>query len=184
MSSLKIFAGAAIGICTFAAGIAAQAGQVSDVYTGLRNTALAMKPALAGAPASSLPSSPYAVITDVGVDNGTVTLVVTYDGNASIYLSNGGGFLGVAKNPKVREAAKGVVAAAGPALSAMQPAKDYSLPGHDDVNFYVLTAAGVLTARSSESDLRDTTKPLGHLYDAVQDVITKYRTSPDSAGGS
>jgi hypothetical protein len=179
MRSLKIFATVAIGICTFAAGIAAQAAQVSDVYTGLRNTALAMKPDTAGAPPSAPPSSPYAVITDVGADNGTLTLVVTYDGSASIYLSNGGGFLGVAKNPKVREAAKDVVAAAGPALSAMQPAKDYSLPGHDGVNFFVLTAAGVLMASSSESDLHDTSRPLGHLYDAVQDVITKYRTSPD-----
>ena len=156
-------------------GIAAKGAQVSDVYTSLRNMALATKPETAGASASAAPNVPFGVVTDIRVDNGFATVVANADGHASIYLSSGGGYLGGEGTAKINAAAKATVEAAASALGEMHLTKQYPLPQQDHVNFFVLTTAGVLTATAKESDLEDTSKPLGHLYEAVQNVITQYR---------
>jgi hypothetical protein len=157
------------------AAIAAPGAEVNDAYTGLRNMALGMTPDMLGL-SGSLPNRPYAVITDISLENGVATVVAGLGGQASIYLSSGGGYIGGEGNANVRAAAKAAVEAADAALSEMHPTKEHPLPEQGNVTFYVLTTSGIMTATSSESALRDTSQPLGHLYDAAQNVITQYRS--------
>jgi hypothetical protein len=177
MKHSTIAIGALIGIFAFAiAGTAAKGADVSDVYSGLRNMALGIKPGMVGQPASAPANLPYGVVTDIGLDNGTATIVTFSDGNASIYLSTGGGFLGGEGHSNISSAAKAAVSAAASAVSVMRPTAQYPLPQPGHVNFYVLTPAGIMTAISPEPALNDATQPLGRLYDAVQNVITQYRS--------
>jgi hypothetical protein len=109
------------------------------------------------------------------VGNGTVTIVAVSDGNASIYLSNGGGFMGGGSHESVRNAAKRMVAAAVECQRHAHPTSTYPLPERGTVNFYFLTDGGVLTASASEADLTQHRSPLAALGEASQNVIAQYR---------
>ena len=48
---------------------------------------------------------PYAIVMDMGMEEGTATLVSIIDGNASMYLSSGGGIIGGYGHENCRKAA-------------------------------------------------------------------------------
>lgn len=177
MKRRNIIAAAAFAVVLcFIVSMAAEGAEVNDAYAGLRNMALGMKPEMLGLSPSLPPSRPYAVITDISVGNGGVaTVVAGLGGQASIYLSSGGGYIGGEGNEKVSAAAKAAVEMAASALGEMHPTSEHPLPERGNVNFYVLTTSGVMMATSSESALRDSSRSLGRIYDAVQNVITQYR---------
>lgn len=175
MNGVKVVVAVTLcGLICATAGVS-RGAQVSDVYTGLRNMALEMKPDAVGVSPSASAHTPFGIVTDIPINDNYATVVANPDGHASIYLSTGGGYLGGEGNPKVSAAAKAAVKAANGALGQMTPAKEYPLPKPGTVTFYVLTISGVMGATSSESALHDTSTPLGRLYDAVQNVITQYR---------
>jgi hypothetical protein len=112
---------------------------------------------------------------DWGVTAGTATVVAFSDGNASVYLSSGGGFIGGSSHESIRKAAQKMVAIA----AAFQPdaiaTTTYPLPRHAQVVFYFLTDAGVFTANAPEEELSSHRHPLSKLGDAGQNIITQYR---------
>jgi hypothetical protein len=146
-----------------------------EVFEGLRGQALKVSRQTIGLPAPPAPSQAWGVVMDWGVANGTVTIVAFSDGNASIYLSSGGGFIGGSSHEAIRNAAKKMVAAAVECQQFAHPTKAYPLPETGAVTFYVLTDDGVLAASASETDLRQHSDPLSSLGEAGQNVITQYR---------
>src|SRR4029077_5342794 len=62
------------------------------VYQDLRDLAFQNSRAKLALPPTSTPTQPWGVIMDWGVTEGTATVVAFSDGNASVYLSSGGGF--------------------------------------------------------------------------------------------
>jgi hypothetical protein len=175
MKLRAIIAAVVLGAVACAFAIAAKGAEVNDAYAGLRDMALGMTPDMLGLSASPPSSRPYAVITDISLKKGVATVVAGLGGQASIYLSTGGGYIGGEGNERVSTAATAAVEAAASALSEMHPTKNHPIPEQGNVNFYVLTTAGIMTASSSEAALGDTKQPLGRLYYAVQNVITQYR---------
>jgi len=110
------------------------------------------------------------------------TLAVV-DGNASIYLSSGGGFIGGFAHESVREAARRTVAVAGELRAHLSVAAGNPSPAQGEVVFYVPSAEGMLTARAPRADLVAGKSPLTPLFLAGQDVITQYRlVSPNGEG--
>ena len=112
---------------------------------------------------------------DWGITSGTATVVALSDGNASVYMSNGGGYLGGASHEPIREAARNMVAAATEIQKQTTATTAYPLPESNEVIFYLLTDAGIFTARGSEDELRAPGHFLSKLGDAGQEVITQYR---------
>jgi hypothetical protein len=146
------------------------------VYVGLRDMVLQASRAKFGLAPGSSPKEPYAVVMDWDVQSGTATVVAIADGTASVYLSSGGGFIGGGQSHEsIRLAAKKVVEMASEVLPLMQVTTTYPLPQQGQVAFYVLTDAGVFTARVSEEDLRTHRSPLSKLGDSVQVIVTDYR---------
>jgi hypothetical protein len=113
---------------------------------------------------------------DWGINAGTATVVAMSDGSASIYLSSGGGSLGGIGQEPIRNAAKKAVALAEEVQPLMKEAKAFPLPTTGQVQFFVLTDAGVYTAGTSDADLRSGQSPFAKLGNAMQGVITEYRT--------
>lgn len=112
---------------------------------------------------------------DWGVTRGTATLVVFFDGHASIYLSNGGGFLGGGvSHEAIRIAAKRVVEIAAECQPQAHPTSFYPLPERGSVVFYFLTDAGIFTASASAEDLSNQRSYLARLGNAAQQVIAEY----------
>lgn len=146
-----------------------------DVYVGLRNQALHTSGAKVGQSPKADENAPFGTVTDLGFPEGTATVVAMIDGTASIYFSGGGGYIGGQGRVAIAGAAKEAVAAAASAVPLMHRTHEFPLPAQAQVRFYVLTDNGVVTALKPVSDLHDEATPLGHLYAAVQEVITQYR---------
>ena len=147
-----------------------------DVYLGLRNQILHLTPENCGLPARAVPTEPCAVLMDWGVNNGTATVVAVADGTVSIYLSSGGGSIGGGQgHAAIREAGQKFLNLSKESLPQMQKTTEYPLPDKGQVYFYVRTAAGVFTARTSQEELNSRTHPLRSLGDAAQEIITQYR---------
>jgi hypothetical protein len=147
----------------------------AEAYVGLRNMILHGPREKLNLPATSRPTEPWGVVMDFAVSHGTVTVTSLSDGNASIYLSSGGGYLGGVGKPAIHSAAQNFVRTASEFQAAMNPAAEFPLPERGQVSFYVLTDAGVFTGRAAEEELRQRHHPLTKLFAAGQEVITQYR---------
>ena len=140
------------------------------VYTKLRNHVLTMP----------LPAKKDRTILMLVMDwyltTGLATVVAIFDGSASIYLGNGGGFLGGAqKSTAVRAAAIDAVKVAELALANFQPVHAAELPERGNVYFYARTESGLLRAVATEKHLSESSDPLTALGGAMQNIITQYR---------
>lgn len=152
----------------------------NDAYMGLRSQMLQGSRAKFGLAATSKPTEPWGVLMDWGVSNGSATVVTLSDGNASVYLSSGGGYLGGIDQEAIRKAAQKTVEVAREFQAQMHATTTYPLPQRGEVIFYLLTDAGVFTASASQEDLAGHRHSLSKLGDAAQGVITQYRLFEES----
>lgn len=147
-----------------------------EVYLGLRNQALSSSSRKEGQPAGIGPDDPRAVLMDVNITTRTATIAAFADGTTSIYISNGGGFIGGGqKYPSVHDAGQKLIAVAHKLQPTMQKTQQYPLPEKGEVIFYVVTGNGVYTVRGLQSECTKRTHPLYELFTAGDDVITQYR---------
>ena len=145
-------------------------------YQVLRNQALGWSRTALGLPAPSVPTEPWGVVMDISFeDGGSYTIVAVADGNASIYLSSGGGFIGGIGHESVRTAAKAMVAAAKTFQPKTTLTTSFPLPKAGDTAFYLLTDSGVFTTSASEEALGEKRHELHPLFYAGQEVVTQYR---------
>ncbi len=112
---------------------------------------------------------------ETSFENAHVTVLALSDGNASIYLSTGGGFIGGMGHQSIRQAAVNMVRVAGTLGPQMTPTKTFPLPERGRTIFYVLTDAGVRTGSATDDELRQQRHALAPLFFAGQGVITQYR---------
>lgn len=133
---------------------------------------------------STTAGQPWAVVMDTAYDEGCVSLVSLADGSASIYFSTGGGVIGGAAHPGVRDAAAAFVHTAADYLGEMAPSTSAALPAAGHTRFYVRTSGPVLTADALEDDLGHERHPLSALFYAGQEVITELRRATEKTSPS
>jgi hypothetical protein len=145
-----------------------------EVTRGLRNQALTMSPKDLGL--QGVAHEPYVVIMDIGYPNATASVMAAATGDASIYLSSGGGVIGGVGHETVRKAAKAFVEESAKYLNTFHAVSDFPYPGAGNVRFYVRTPEGVSVSQEiAESELGNGKHPLSKLFFAGQDVITQLR---------
>ncbi len=154
-----------------------------ETYLGLRDLIFRESRTKLSLPPTTAPNEPWGVVMDWGMGSGTVTVLALSDGSASIYLSSGGGSLGGIGQEPIRNAAKKAVTLAAEVQSQMKPVSAFPLPATGQVQFYVLTDAGVYAAGASESDLQTGRSPFSKLGDGMQGVITEYRIFQERSQG-
>jgi hypothetical protein len=151
-------------ICFFAIGspdarasrVAALSGQRNDVanqnkddnpYSGLRNMALGMTADQLQLTIPASQTQVYGVVMDWDVGSGIATLSSYATGDASMYLSSGGGMIGGGQHEKVSTAAKAFVDKAQTYLAKASKTDATPLPDKDCVRFYFLTNKGRFSAQ-------------------------------------
>jgi hypothetical protein len=107
------------------------------------------------------------------------TLVSFSTGDASFYLSSGGGVIGGGAHESVRAAAARFVAAATGFLSHLEKTDRYPLPSAGRTRFYVLTTDGIYTAEAGEEELGGGSLPLSPLFSHGHEVITELRKTTE-----
>jgi len=152
------------------------------IYGELRTMALGLTPADLGL--GDLPGDQaYGIVMDIDFDGETATLTAFASGDASLYLSTGGGTIGGGEHAPVAQAAKRFVQAGSDNLDRMAKADDRPRPAAGQVCFYVLTSNGVFGATRPEDDLGEGRDPLSPLFYAGQEVITQLRLIEDRRPG-
>jgi hypothetical protein len=150
----------------------------AEIYEGLRGQALG----LASAGVEGIPSEALllAVLMDWAIDDAVVTLVGVADGSTSLYFSNGGGVIGAGRHAQVAEATRHFLEVAVSAPDAFAQVDDVRLPEPGEVQFVLVTRAGLARAGATEAELRES-HPLAPLYTVAQDVVTQVRLAEQAA---
>jgi hypothetical protein len=147
-----------------------------DVTRGLRSQALTLSPKDLGL--STVANKPYTVIMDIAYPEATASVMSVVTGDASIYISTGGGVLGGVGHESVRKAAKAFVEESAKYSSTFQATSDFPYPRPGSVRFFLRTPEGVLVSQEvPESELANGNHPLSKLFFAGQEVITQLRES-------
>ncbi|OGR81070.1 MAG: hypothetical protein A2X32_09000 [Elusimicrobia bacterium GWC2_64_44] len=145
------------------------------VYRGLREMALKSTPTELGIDVEKLPGPLYGVVMDFTVSDVLGTLVAFVGGEASLYLSSGGGVVGGGAHETVREAAFGLVMNTNEHVGKMRRVEGFPPPKTGEVVFYGLTKTGVLTVTEAEEKLVDRASDVWPIYYSAQELISELR---------
>jgi hypothetical protein len=147
----------------------------TNVYNDMRNMALnttAEKLQL------SLPKNAlkvFGVVMDWDLGEGIATLVSFETGDASMYLSTGGGTIGGIGHKNVVHAAKEFVAKAGGYINEAIKVDSTPLPDKNCVRFYLLTNKGIFSAQDEMKNLEDNSSVWLAFFEEANKVITELR---------
>jgi len=123
---------------------------------------------------------PLVVVMDIGFPNATASVFAALTGDASLYLSGGGGVIGGIGHENVRQAAIAFVRGSARYLDQMAATSDFPYPKPAHVRFYVRTRKAVYVAERLEKNLGEKRDALWPLFYAGQNVLTELRTvAPD-----
>lgn len=151
----------------------AAAARAADAMAGLRLQILQSTPQDLGLTVA--PGEPFSIVMDMAYPGAVVSIVSAATGDASIYISNGGGVLGGIEHESVRAAATAFVQEAGRHRDHLRSTSEFPLPAAGLVRFYVGTPEGSLVGEASEQELAEGKSALSPLYAAGQNVITVLR---------
>jgi len=144
-------------------------------FDGLRGMAFGVTPEQLGLSLSADSTLVYGVVMDMGMNGGTATIVSYKTGDASMYLSSGGGVIGGGQHPKVNSAAKLFVRMAQNYLDKSVKTDATPVPDKDDVIFYLLTNKGVYKGQIQLKKFEDSSSPWNGLFEEGNKVITELR---------
>jgi hypothetical protein len=123
---------------------------------------------------------PYAIVMDMGMGgDGTATLVSIVDGNASMYLSSGGGIIGGYGHENCRKAAIDFVNMGQNYFTKMVPVDSFPLPKADNVRFYILTNKGKYSIEEEIEKIENDKSDWGQLFYEGNKVITELRLTTE-----
>src|SRR5205814_858338 len=116
-----------------------------------------------------------------GMENGTAAVISASTGDASIYLTTGGGIIGGVGHERSSRAAIAFVREAGAHLSRLESVSSFPYPEPGHIIFYIRTANGVFAEYRMEDALASRRDDLWPLFYAGQVVVSELRrVSPDS----
>ena len=118
---------------------------------------------------------PYGIIMDWHLGEGIATLVSYSTGDASLYLSTGGGVIGGGQHINVSKVAKGFVNMANDYIDKTVRSDSTTLPKEDLVAFCFLTKTGRFVAGESMKNIENNSSLWLPLFEEANKVITELR---------
>ena len=144
-----------------------------DTYERLRQKWLDGE--LVAAAASHLGANDViAVLVEFRVGGGVATLVGAEDGTASLYLSTGGGIIGMGFHAPTAAASLALVGCARSYLGVFPATTSFSFPEPGRRALRIVTRAGVHSTEFAEKELRDDL-PIAPLAIAAEHLMTNAR---------
>lgn len=121
----------------------------------------------------------YGVIMDWDLGEGTATLVAFLSGDASLYLSSGGGVIGGRGHENVKKAAVAFIDKAENYLNKTAKTDSTPLPGKDGVAFYFLTNKGKFVGREEMKNFDNGSSQWLGLFIEGNKLISEIRKVSD-----
>lgn len=151
-----------------------------NAYEGLRNMAFSATPEQLGLSLPTDKTVVYAVIMDWEMLGATATTVSYQTGDASLYLSSGGGVIGGGQHQNVNKAAKQFVSLAQTFLDNTTKTESTPLPTTDEVKFYLLTNKGVFVGQEQMKKIENNSSTWLKLFEEGNNVITELRRTSEN----
>jgi regulator of RNase E activity RraB len=117
----------------------------------------------------------YGVIMDWEMDGTTATVISFYTGDASLYLSSGGGVIGGGQHKNVSIAAKQFVQIAQLFLDKASPDQMRNIPVADQVKFHLLTNNGIYVVQDEVKNFENKSSKCLRLFEESNKVLTELR---------
>lgn len=146
-----------------------------NAFEGLRNIAFTATPEQLGLTLPAGRTIVYGVIMDWGMGSATATTVSYQTGDASLYLSSGGGVIGGGQHPTVNSAAKQFVSLAQTFLDKTIKTETTALPATDQVKFYFLTNKGIHVGEEQLKNFENRSSEWLKLFEEGNKVIAELR---------
>ena len=117
----------------------------------------------------------FGIVMDWGVGDGTATLTAFLSGDASLYLSYGGGIIGGFAHEKVKQSALNFLRKAQEYLDMTSKTKSTLLPIKNEVKFYFLTDDGRFVATEEMQNIKNHSSKWYDLFIEANKVIKELR---------
>ncbi len=117
----------------------------------------------------------YGVVMDWDVGEGTATLVSFLTGDASLYLSSGGGFIGAGGHKNVIKATTDFIKKAECYLDKAYLTETTPLPDKNGLTFYILTNKGKFKATEQMQNIESENSQWFSLFVEANKLITEIR---------
>ena len=147
----------------------------NNPYNDMRNMAFGITEKELGIELEENKTKIYGVIMDWSIGNGTATLVSFISGDASLYLSSGGGMIGGQSHENVSKASKYFIEKAENYISKGTKTEINPLPNNDEVLFYFLTNKGKFVVKEKMENIENNKSELLDLFEEGNKVISEIR---------
>ena len=152
----------------------------NNPYHDLRNLALNATEEQIGVKLPTDQTKIYGVIMDWDLGEGTATLISFLSGDASLYLSSGGGIIGAGGHENVKLAVTAFIVKAEKYLNKSIKTETTPLPESNGVKFYFLTNKGKFVGQENMINFENNSSEWLDLFEEGNKLITEIRNStPD-----
>lgn len=150
-----------------------------NAFEGLRNMAFSATPEQLGLSLPIDKTIVYGVIMDWEMGGATASTIAYQTGDASLYLSSGGGVIGGGQHPNVNSAAKQFVRLAQTFFDKTTKTQTTPLPSTDEVKFYLLTNKGVYVGQEQMQNFENNSSIWLKLFEEGNIVLTELRKTSE-----
>jgi hypothetical protein len=150
-----------------------------NAFEGLRNMAFSVTHEQLGLSLPTEKTVVYGVIMDWGMGSATATIVSYQTGDASLYLSSGGGVIGGGQHQNVSSAVKRFVSLAQTYLDKSTKIETTDLPTTDQVKFYLLTNKGKFVGQDNMNNFENRSSEWLKLFEEGNNVLTELRMTTE-----
>jgi hypothetical protein len=146
-----------------------------NAYSGLRTMALNTTPVQLQLTIPENQTKVYGILMDWDLGEGIATVICYSTGDASIYLSSGGGMIGAGHHEIVNREAKKLLENAQNYLSKTVQTELTPLPKKNWVNFYFLTNKGKYFAEETIENFNNHSSVWLPIFEGFNTIITESR---------
>lgn len=150
-----------------------------NTFEGLRNMAFATTPEQLELSLATDKTIVYGIIMDWGMDGATATIVSYQTGDASIYLSSGGGVIGGGQHENVSSSAKEFVNLGQNFLDKATKTENTTLAENDTIKFYFLTNSGVYVGQEHMKNFENKKSIWLPLFEKANLLLTELRETTE-----
>jgi hypothetical protein len=150
-----------------------------NAFEGLRNMAFTTTPEQLGLSLPTDKTVVFGVVMDWEMGGATATTVSCQTGDASLYLSSGGGVIGGGQHQNVNIVAKQFVTLAQTFLDKTAKTETTPLPATDEVKFYLLTNKGVFVGQETMKNFENNSSSWLKLFEEGNNVLTELRKTSE-----
>lgn len=146
-----------------------------NTFEELRNMAFKVTPEQLGITLPKEKTIVYGVVMDWEMGDAIASTVAYQTGDASLYLSSGGGVIGGGQHENVSVAAKQFVNFAQTLLNKAVKSETTALPERNQVIFYLLTNKGIYAGKEEMKKFENNSSVWIKLFEEGNVVLTELR---------